>query len=144
MGSNGIADALDPRLVLGRLELGALELRDRVLDRFLALGRVEPLARGRGEDEIQHAALLGRELRLDQVGRLLCIRARNVELVLQAATDRGDEGDQDDEDAEPTQEDSPRMRRAGSVPARKRSGGEAFVGRQPVRGVAPIPIAAGS
>ena len=57
-------------LVLGRRELGRLELRDRVLDRGLALGRVEPLALGRGEDEVEHRALLGGELRLDEVGRL--------------------------------------------------------------------------
>ena len=36
---------------------------------------------GRGEDEVQHGALLGGELRLDQVGGLLRVRARDLELV---------------------------------------------------------------
>ena len=67
------------------------------------------------------------------------------ELVLQAAADRHEEGDQNDDDAEPAQEDAPRMRRASSVPARKRAGGETFVGREPIRRVAPVPaVAAGS
>ena len=39
-----IADALQPGLVVGGLELRRLEARDRLLDRRLALGRVEPLA----------------------------------------------------------------------------------------------------
>ena len=45
------------------------------VDRRLALGRVEPLALGRREDEVEDAALLGRELGLDQVGRLLRVGA---------------------------------------------------------------------
>ena len=50
---------------------------------------------GRGEDEVEHAALLGGELRLDQVGRLLRVGAGDVELVLQAPADRRDEHDQE-------------------------------------------------
>ena len=44
VGAERVADALDPDLVLGRLELGRLQLRDGGVDRLLALGRVEPLA----------------------------------------------------------------------------------------------------
>ena len=95
-----VADALDPRLVLGGLELGVLSfaiassiaaLRSGVSSRW-------PSARRR---RVQHAALLGRELGLDQVGRLLRVRARDLELVLQAAADRRDEDDQNGDDPDP-------------------------------------------
>ena len=124
---NGSPTLVMPGLVLGRLELGGLELRDRLLDRGLALGRVEPLALGRGEDEVQHAALLGGELRLDQVGRPLRVGARDLELVLQAAADGGDEHDEDDDDPEPAEDDAPRMGRAGSRPAREPARRETLV-----------------
>ncbi len=39
-----------------RLELGRLELAIALLDRGLALGRVEPLALGSREDEVEHAS----------------------------------------------------------------------------------------
>src|SRR3712207_8394834 len=39
---------------------------------------VEALARGRGEDEVEDAALLLRELALDQVGRALRVGARDL------------------------------------------------------------------
>ena len=129
----GVADLGDTRLVLGRCELVRLELRDRVLDRLAALGRVEPLAGGRGEDEIQDTALLLRELRLDQVGRLLRVRPGDLELVLQAAADGGDEGDQDGDDADPGEDDSPGMSGARARPAREPSGRETFVGSTPFR-----------
>ena len=45
------------------------------------VGRVEALALGRREDDVQHAALLGRELGLDQVRRPLRIRPRDLELI---------------------------------------------------------------
>ena len=72
-------------------ELIALEPRDGVLDRRLALGGVEPFPLGRGEDEVHDRTLLGRELFLDQVDRLLGVRPRNLELVLEAAADGADE-----------------------------------------------------
>ena len=111
-----VADALDAGLVLGRLELLRLELGDGVLDRLLALGRVEPLPLGRGEDEVEDAALLGRELGLDQVGRLLRVGARDLELVLQAAADGRDEHDQAGDDPDPGEDDAPRVCRAGAHP----------------------------
>ena len=129
----GVADALQPRFVLGRLELLRLQLGDRVLDRLLACGRVQPLARRRGEDEVQHAALLGRELGLDQVGRLLRVGARDLELVLEAAADRGDEQDQAGDDPDPGQDDPPRVGGAPAVPAREPAGRETLVSRAPVR-----------
>ena len=62
----GIADARDSGLAFRGLargsELVGLELRDRPLDCGLALRRVEPLARRRGEDEVEDAALLLDEL----------------------------------------------------------------------------------
>ena len=76
------------------LELRRLELGDGGLDRGLALRRVEALPRRRREHEVQHGALLGGELRLDEVGGLLRVRARDLELVLQAAADGEDEDDQ--------------------------------------------------
>ena len=90
------------------------------------------LALGRGEDEVQDRALLGRELRLDQVDRLLRVRPRDLELVLQAAADGADEEDEEDDDAEPARDDPPRMRGAGARPARERSRGEPLVGREPL------------
>ena len=54
-------------------------------DRGLAGGRIEPLTLRRREDDVEDGALLGRELRLDQVGRLLGVGARDRELVAQAS-----------------------------------------------------------
>ncbi len=82
-----IADALDAGLAILGLELRGLELRNGGIDCGLALGRVETLALRRGEDEVQHGALLGGELRLDEVGGLLRVRTRYLELVLEAAAD---------------------------------------------------------
>ncbi len=88
-----IADAVDARLAVLGLELRRLELGNGRLDCGLALGRVETLALRRGEDEVQHGALLGGELRLDQVGGLLRVGARNLEHVLEAAADGRHEND---------------------------------------------------
>jgi hypothetical protein len=71
--------------------------------------------------------LLG-ELGFDQVGRLLRIRARNLELVLQAAADRPDQDDQEHDDADPAADHAPGMRGASPRPARERAGREPFVG----------------
>ena len=76
-----IPDALHACLVALGLELRRLEACDGLLDRGLALGRVEPLSLGCREDDVQHGALLGGELGLDQVGRLLRLRPRDLELV---------------------------------------------------------------
>ena len=101
--------------------------RDRLLDRRLARGRVEPLALGRREDDVQDRALLGGELRLDQVGRLLRVRPGDLELVAQRTADRPDEDDQDDDDADPAEDDTPGMRRACAHPARERARRQSFV-----------------
>ena len=122
-----IADALDPGLVLGGRELVRLEPAMASLDRLAPLGRVERLALGRGEDEVEHGALLGRELRLDQVGRSLRVRARDRELVLETSPDPDDENDQEDDDPAPGQEHSPRVRGARPHPACQCSRGQALV-----------------
>ena len=127
-----VADAVDPRLAVGGGELGRLELRDRVFDGGLARGRVQALALGCGEDEVQHGALLGRELRFDEVGGLLRVRARNLELVLEAAADRGDEDDERGEDAEPCENDPPGVRGERPHHVRERSRREPFVCGQSV------------
>jgi hypothetical protein len=127
-----IADALDPGLVLRRLELRALELRDRGVDRRLALRRVESLAFGCCKDKVQYGTLLGRELRLDQVGRLLRVGARDLELVLQAAAERRDREDQDCEDAEPADNHAPRVAGVQPRPARKRAGRQTFMSCAPL------------
>jgi hypothetical protein len=88
-----IANALDSRLAVLGFELRRLQLGNGCVDRGLALGRVETLALRRGEDEVQHGALLGGELRLDQVGGLLRVGARDLELVLEAAADGRHEHD---------------------------------------------------
>ena len=122
-----VARALDAGLVgRGRVRRG-LDERDRLLDRGLALGRVEPLARRCGEDDVEDAALLGRELRLDQVGRALRVGAGDLELVAQAAAHRDDEADEHDEDPDPADDHAPRVRGAESRPARPGARGEAFV-----------------
>ena len=61
----GRLDALETRGVFGRRELGAAESRDRLVDRLLPLGRVEPLPRRGGKDDVQHATLLFGELGFD-------------------------------------------------------------------------------
>jgi hypothetical protein len=73
---------------------------------------------GGGEDEVQHAALLGRELRLDQVGRLLRIRPWYLELVFEAPADCAHENDQEGHDADPRADDTPWVPGAGTGPAR--------------------------
>ena len=127
-----VADALDPGLVLGGLELLRLELGDDALDRLLALRGVEPLPLRRGEDEVEDAALLGCELGLDQVGRLLRVRAGDLELVLEAAADGGDEDDQAGDDSEPREDHAPRVRRARAHPPGKPARREPFVRGAPL------------
>ncbi len=107
------------------------QLGHRLLDRGLALGRVEPLPFGSREHDVEDAALLGGELRLDQVGRPLRVGAGDRELVAQAAADGRDERDQDDDDPEPRPEDAPRVRRAHARPARERPGRHPFVRSEP-------------
>ena len=126
-----VADARQAGLVLGGLELRRLEERDGLLDRRPALGRVQPLALRRSEDDVQHAALLGCELGLDQIGRLLRLRARDLELVAQLAADRPDQDDQEGDDADPAEDDPPGMRRARARPVREPTGRETFVRRAP-------------
>jgi hypothetical protein len=65
------------------IELRRLQTRNRTLDRRPALRGIEPLVLGCGEDEVQDAALLGRELGLDQVRRPLRVRPRSPVLVAQ-------------------------------------------------------------
>ena len=122
-----VTDAIESNLVPTRGELGGLELRDHVFDRCLALRRVEALARGSREDEVEHGALLGRELRLDEVGRPLRVRARNLELVLQAAADRGHQHDQPGDYREPGEDHAPGVVRAGAHPTRECAGRKSFV-----------------
>ena len=91
---NGSPTLVRPRRVLGRLELGVgPQLLHGRLDGRLALRRVEPLALGRREHDVEHAALLGGELLLDEVRRALRVRAGDLELVAQPAADGGDERD---------------------------------------------------
>ncbi len=113
-------DALEAGLVLRRLELRGLQARDRFVDRLLSLGRVEALAGGGREDDIQDAALLLRELGLDEIGRSLRVRARNLELVTERATERSDDEDEDGKDADPRADDAPRVHCAPPRPARQR------------------------
>ncbi len=94
----------------------------------LRSGGVESLALGRREHDVEHAALLGRELLLDQVRRALRVGAGDLELVAQAASDGGDECDQDDDDPEPGKEDPAGMDRAGAGPAGPRARRQSFVG----------------
>ena len=124
---NGSPTLVMPRSVLRRGELGGPQLRDRRRDRGLALGRVEPLALGRGEHEVQDAALLGGELGLDQVGRALRVGARDLELVLEAAADGHDEHDERGDDAEPRDDNAPCVVRTGAHPAGQCAGRKSLV-----------------
>ena len=128
-----IVDALRPALPSAGANSSVLRRAIGTLDRRLALRRVEPLALGRGEHDVQHAALLGGELGLDEVGRLLGIGAGDLELVAQAAADRRDQGDQGGDDADPAEDHPPRVGRAHARPARERAGRKPFVGRAPLR-----------
>jgi hypothetical protein len=114
-------------------ELRRLEPRDGLLDGRATLRSIELFALRRREHDVQHAALLGRELRLDQVCRFLGIRPRNLELVTQLTPDRPDQDDQGGDDADPAEDDSPRMCRARSRPAREGAGREPFVGCTPLQ-----------
>ena len=129
-----IAHALHAGRVLGGSELLRRDARHRLLDRRLSLGRVEPLALGRREHDVQHAPLLGGELRLDQVGRPLRIRPRDLELVPKRAPDRHHQEDEHDDDSDPAEDNAPRMRRTHPRPARERPRSEPFVGSEPFAG----------
>ena len=83
-----VADALDPGLAFFDLYSGVLSFADGGKDCGLALGRVETLSGRCREHEVQHGALLGRELRLDEVGGLLRVRPRDLEHVLQCPRPR--------------------------------------------------------
>ena len=122
-----VADAVYADRVLTRRELRRLELRHRVLDRGLALGRVEPFSFGGREDEVEHRALLGCELRLDQIGGALGVRARDLELVLQAPADCRDEQDEEGEDPQPADDHRPRVVGTPAHPARETTGRQSFV-----------------
>ena len=92
-------DALEAGLVFRRLELRPAEPRDGLVDRLLVLGRVEPLSRWNGKHDVQHAALLLGELRLDQIRSLLRVGSGDLELVAERSGERDDEDDQHGEDA---------------------------------------------
>ena len=115
------------------LELVGLEESDRLRDRRLAIGGVEPLTFRRREHDVEDGALLGRELRLDQVGRLLRIRAGNRELVAQRATDRGHEEDQGRDDRDPGQDDLPGVVGAHAHPVREAACRQPFMRRKALR-----------
>jgi hypothetical protein len=119
------------RIGPGRLELLGLELGDRVFDRSLELRIVESLALGRSEDEVQHAALLGGELGLDQIGGSLRVGARDLELVLQAAADGADEKYERGDDPYPRDHHAPRVRRTRPHPAGERPGRKSLVCGEP-------------
>ncbi len=127
-----VGHARESGLVLGRLELGRPELGDRLLDRRLAGRRVETLPLGRREDDVQDAALLRRELGLDQVGRPLCVGARDLELVAKAPADRADEHDQNGDDPHPGADHTPWMGGIRTRPACESAGGQALVSREPL------------
>ena len=120
-------DALEACLVLRRLELRPAERRDRLVDRLLALGRVEPLSRWNGKHDVQHAALLFGELCLDQVRRLLRVRAGDLELVAKRTGERDGEDDEHGENAQPRADDAPGVRRAAPHPPRQPPGRKSFV-----------------
>ena len=56
---------------------------------------------GRREDEVEDAPCSEANCDLDEIRRLLRVRARDLELVLEAAADGGDEHDQPGDDREP-------------------------------------------
>ena len=89
---NGSLTLVRPAVSSVGLNSADCEQGDRLGDRGLALGRVQTLALRSGEDDVQHAALLGCELVLDQVGGSLRLRARNLELVAKLTADRSRPG----------------------------------------------------
>ena len=78
---NGSATLVEARLVAVGLNSDVFSRAIAFVIAALRSGRVEPLALRRREHDVEHGALLGRELGLDQVGRLLRVRARDLELV---------------------------------------------------------------
>ncbi len=132
--AEGVSDALQAGALVrsDRLELRRLQLGYRRFDRRLALRRIEPLAFRCREHEVQDTALLGCELGLDEVRRSLRVRARDLELVLQAASHRRDEKDEPGDDPDPGDHHAPRMAGARPHPARERPGRESFVCGEPI------------
>jgi hypothetical protein len=69
-------------------------------------------AAGRRQHHAESGALLAAELGGDQVGRLLRVRARDLEVVDQLAVERGVQADQQSEHDEPAPDHALRMARA--------------------------------
>ena len=71
----------------------------------------------RREDDVEDARPARSRTRLDQVGRALRVRPRDLELVAEAAADGGDQHHERDDDAEPAEEHPPGVRGAHPRPA---------------------------
>ena len=89
-----VADAVDPDLVGVGANSDVLSFAIAFAIAALRSGVSRRSPSGAAKTRLSTAALLGRELGLDEVGRLLRVRARDLELVLEAAADGGDEDDQ--------------------------------------------------
>ena len=82
--------------------------------------RVEPAPVLGREHHPQGGALVATELRLDQVGRLLRVRARDLEVVDQLAVERRVQPDQEDEHDRPAPDHPPRVARTTAGKPRQR------------------------
>ena len=104
------------------------------IDGLTPLGCVERLAFGRGEDDVEHGALLGRELGFDQVGGPLRVGAGDLELVAQTSPHGRDEEDEHDDDADPRRHDAPRVGGTVAHPAGEPAGRQPLVPAHPTLG----------
>ena len=95
--------------ILGERVLRSVAGREHPPDRSGARRCVEALAGRRGDHDAQRGSLLPAELGIDQVDRLLRVRARDLEVVDELAVERRVEPDQHDEDATPRGDHPPRM-----------------------------------
>ncbi len=120
-GGERITDRGGVLLVLVQLADARLGLRHHLGDRRLTCGRGQHLAGGRGDHDAQRRALLGAELGVDQVGGLLEVRARHLELVHQRAVEGEVQPDQDQDDREPRADHAPRVAGAVAGPVGKSS-----------------------
>ena len=131
--ANGSPTLSMPALSSVALNSCVCQLGERVLDGGLALGGVELLARRRGEDEVQDAALFGGELRLDQVGPLLRVGAGDLELVAQASAEEDTTGREERDEGDGADEHhAPGLRWRTYAPTGRGARGEPLAGGGPL------------
>ena len=108
-GAQRVRDRDDIGRVLGEGALRGSARDEHAVNRGGVRFAVERLPVLRRHHDPQRGTLLAAELGGDQVGRLLGVRARDLEVVDQLAVEGCVQPDQDDENRDPREDDAPRM-----------------------------------